>query len=65
MYAYNCIHTYGGIHNVFYVQLRSLALPFTVLEWTLPTVPRPTQSAAYKQSGASVPPIGAAESSEL
>ncbi|KAK4764333.1 hypothetical protein SAY87_013771 [Trapa incisa] len=24
--------------------LRSLALPFTVLEWTLPTVPRPLQS---------------------
>ncbi|KAK1418470.1 hypothetical protein QVD17_27615 [Tagetes erecta] len=44
------------------IMLRSLALPFTVLEWTLPTVPRPTQSAASKQSGASVPPIGAAES---
>ncbi|XP_054821637.1 uncharacterized protein LOC129320288 isoform X2 [Prosopis cineraria] len=29
--------------------LRSLALPFTVLEWTLPTVPRPAQSAAARQ----------------
>ncbi|KAK4784437.1 hypothetical protein SAY86_018805 [Trapa natans] len=26
------------------IMLRSLALPFTVLEWTLPTVPRPPQS---------------------
>ncbi|PKI79594.1 hypothetical protein CRG98_000069 [Punica granatum] len=26
------------------IMLRSLALPFTVLEWTLPTVPRPSQS---------------------
>ncbi|KAG8367427.1 hypothetical protein BUALT_Bualt16G0070700 [Buddleja alternifolia] len=26
------------------IMLRSLALPFTVLEWTLPTVPRPAQS---------------------
>lgn len=25
------------------MQLRSLALPFTVLEWTLPTVPRPAK----------------------
>ncbi|KAL0345325.1 UNVERIFIED_CONTAM: WD repeat-containing protein 11, partial [Sesamum radiatum] len=25
------------------IMLRSLALPFTVLEWTLPTVPRPAQ----------------------
>nr|GLL16899.1 WD repeat-containing protein 11 isoform X1 [Ipomoea trifida] len=24
------------------MQLRSLALPFTVLEWSLPTVPRPS-----------------------
>ncbi|KAL4564018.1 hypothetical protein LXL04_028068 [Taraxacum kok-saghyz] len=38
------------------VMLRSLALPFTVLEWTLPTVPRPTQSSASKQSEARVPP---------
>lgn len=37
------------------IMLRSLALPFTVLEWTLPTVPRP-QSGASKQSDASVPP---------
>ncbi|CAI0389271.1 unnamed protein product [Linum tenue] len=27
-----------------YNQLRSLALPFTVLEWTLPTVPKPVQN---------------------
>lgn len=26
------------------IMLRSLALPFTVLEWTLPTVPRPAQN---------------------
>ncbi|XP_057507898.1 uncharacterized protein LOC130790857 isoform X2 [Actinidia eriantha] len=26
------------------IMLRSLALPFTVLEWTLPTVPRPVQT---------------------
>nr|KAJ0197198.1 hypothetical protein LSAT_V11C700360200 [Lactuca sativa] len=38
------------------VMLRSLALPFTVLEWTLPTVPRPTQTAASKQSDTSAPP---------
>ncbi|KAK9055097.1 hypothetical protein SSX86_026177 [Deinandra increscens subsp. villosa] len=31
------------------IMLRSLALPFTVLEWTLPAVPRPSQSAS-KQS---------------
>ncbi|PRQ46333.1 putative transcription factor WD40-like family [Rosa chinensis] len=32
------------------IMLRSLALPFTVLEWTLPTVPRPPQNAPAKQS---------------
>ncbi|XP_061350716.1 uncharacterized protein LOC133295864 isoform X2 [Gastrolobium bilobum] len=32
------------------IMLRSLALPFTVLEWTLPTVPRPSKD---KTSGAS------------
>ncbi|KAI3781932.1 hypothetical protein L2E82_11960 [Cichorium intybus] len=32
------------------IMLRSLALPFTVLEWTLPTVPRPTHTGASKQS---------------
>ncbi|KAI3801828.1 hypothetical protein L1987_29945 [Smallanthus sonchifolius] len=32
------------------IMLRSLALPFTVLEWTLPSVPRPNQSGASKQS---------------
>ncbi|KAK7821723.1 hypothetical protein CFP56_037347, partial [Quercus suber] len=30
--------------------LRSLALPFTVLEWTLPTVPRPVQNGPSTQS---------------
>ncbi|KAL2929681.1 WD repeat-containing protein 11 [Bienertia sinuspersici] len=34
------------------IMLRSLALPFTVLEWTLPTVPRP--SASTKQSSVSL-----------
>ncbi|CAN0918250.1 WD repeat-containing protein 11 [Linum grandiflorum] len=32
------------------VMLRSLALPFTVLEWTLPTVPKPVQSGPSRQS---------------
>ncbi|CAI9298397.1 unnamed protein product [Lactuca saligna] len=32
------------------IMLRSLALPFTVLEWTLPTVPRPSHSGASRQS---------------
>ncbi|KAL4304588.1 hypothetical protein GQ457_10G016450 [Hibiscus cannabinus] len=32
------------------IMLRSLALPFTVLEWTLPTVPRPVQNGPSKQS---------------
>ncbi|CAH8306254.1 unnamed protein product [Eruca vesicaria subsp. sativa] len=31
------------------VMLRSLALPFTVVEWTLPAVPRPVQSGPSKQ----------------
>ncbi|KAF5805222.1 putative transcription factor WD40-like family [Helianthus annuus] len=35
------------------IMLRSLALPFTVLEWTLPAVPRPSQTGASKQSVAS------------
>ncbi|KAL6888632.1 hypothetical protein ACP4OV_009658 [Aristida adscensionis] len=30
------------------MMLRSLALPFTVLEWTLPAVPRPSQNASSK-----------------
>nr|XP_043621964.1 WD repeat-containing protein 11-like [Erigeron canadensis] len=34
------------------IMLRSLALPFTVLEWTLPTVPRPSHSGASKQPAA-------------
>ncbi|CAN1216934.1 WD repeat-containing protein 11 [Linum perenne] len=33
-----------------YNQLRSLALPFTVLEWTLPTVPKPVQNGPSRQS---------------
>lgn len=32
------------------IMLRSLALPFTVVEWTLPTVPRPTQNGPSKSS---------------
>ncbi|KAL5769027.1 hypothetical protein ACOSQ2_015810 [Xanthoceras sorbifolium] len=32
------------------IMLRSLALPFTVLEWTLPTVPRPVQNVPSRQS---------------
>uniref|UniRef100_A0A0E0CF81 Uncharacterized protein n=1 Tax=Oryza meridionalis TaxID=40149 RepID=A0A0E0CF81_9ORYZ len=35
------------------MMLRSLALPFTVLEWTLPSAPRPGQNAASKQSSTS------------
>ncbi|GLT26225.1 hypothetical protein SLA2020_013070 [Shorea laevis] len=35
------------------IMLRSLALPFTVLEWTLPTVPRPTQNGPSRQSSLS------------
>ncbi|KAF7806409.1 WD repeat-containing protein 11 isoform X1 [Senna tora] len=31
------------------IMLRSLSLPFTVLEWTLPTIPRPAQNAASRQ----------------
>lgn len=32
------------------MQLRSLALPFTVLEWTLPTVPKPVQNKPSRTS---------------
>ncbi|XP_041006551.1 LOW QUALITY PROTEIN: WD repeat-containing protein 11-like [Juglans microcarpa x Juglans regia] len=32
------------------IMLRSLALPFTVVEWTLPTVPRPSQTGSSRQS---------------
>ncbi|XP_062218149.1 uncharacterized protein LOC133918327 [Phragmites australis] len=35
------------------IMLRSLALPFTVLEWTLPAAPRPGQNASSKQSSTS------------
>ncbi|XP_059635123.1 uncharacterized protein LOC132277309 isoform X2 [Cornus florida] len=35
------------------IMLRSLALPFTVLEWTLPTVPRPVQTVPSRQSPSS------------
>ncbi|XP_043699328.1 WD repeat-containing protein 11-like isoform X2 [Telopea speciosissima] len=31
------------------IMLRSLALPFTVLEWTLPTAPRPVQNGPSRQ----------------
>ncbi|RVX11120.1 hypothetical protein CK203_013178 [Vitis vinifera] len=33
--------------------LRSLALPFTVLEWTLPTAPRPVQNGPSRQASSS------------
>lgn len=33
------------------IMLRSLALPFTVLEWTLPTVPRPSKDQLSGASG--------------
>ncbi|XP_020225694.1 WD repeat-containing protein 11 isoform X1 [Cajanus cajan] len=33
------------------IMLRSLALPFTVLEWTLPTVPRPSKDQTSGASG--------------
>ncbi|XP_071737207.1 uncharacterized protein [Rutidosis leptorrhynchoides] len=46
------------------IMLRSLALPFTVLEWTLPTVPRPTQSESAKQTEAAVPPDGMASTTD-
>uniref|UniRef100_A0A1D1YAN9 WD repeat-containing protein 11 n=1 Tax=Anthurium amnicola TaxID=1678845 RepID=A0A1D1YAN9_9ARAE len=32
------------------IMIRSLALPFTVMEWTLPTAPRPSQSGTLMQS---------------
>ncbi|KAM0932569.1 putative transcription factor WD40-like family [Dioscorea sansibarensis] len=32
------------------IMLRSLALPFTVLEWTLPSAPRPLQNGSSRQS---------------
>ncbi|KAK6941674.1 hypothetical protein RJ641_027051 [Dillenia turbinata] len=35
------------------IMLRSLALPFTVLEWTLPTAPRPVQNQPSWQSSLS------------
>ncbi|KAF4392022.1 hypothetical protein F8388_004351 [Cannabis sativa] len=35
------------------IMLRSLALPFTVLEWTLPTAPRPGQTGSAKPSSLS------------
>ncbi|PPR89025.1 hypothetical protein GOBAR_AA31666 [Gossypium barbadense] len=34
-------------------RLRSLALPFTVMEWTLPTVPRPVQKGPSRESSLS------------
>uniref|UniRef100_A0A2P2K3Z9 WD repeat-containing protein 11 n=1 Tax=Rhizophora mucronata TaxID=61149 RepID=A0A2P2K3Z9_RHIMU len=44
------------------IMLRSLALPFTVLEWTLPTVPRRVQNGPSKQlswSSKDSTPLGA------
>ncbi|TQD70992.1 hypothetical protein C1H46_043475 [Malus baccata] len=38
------------------IMLRSLALPFTVLEWTLPAVPRPAQNKPATQSSSSSSP---------
>ncbi|XP_012458986.1 uncharacterized protein LOC105779645 [Gossypium raimondii] len=35
------------------IMLRSLALPFTVMEWTLPTVPRPVQKGPSRESSLS------------
>ncbi|KAJ9688671.1 hypothetical protein PVL29_014362 [Vitis rotundifolia] len=35
------------------IMLRSLALPFTVLEWTLPTAPRPVQNGPSRQASSS------------
>ncbi|MBA0764375.1 hypothetical protein Gotri_013731 [Gossypium trilobum] len=46
------------------IMLRSLALPFTVLEWTLPTVPRPVQNGPSKQSPLSPNGNAAAASEE-
>ncbi|PPR83858.1 hypothetical protein GOBAR_AA36856 [Gossypium barbadense] len=46
------------------IMLRSLALPFTVLEWTLPTVPRPVQNGPSKQSPLSANGNAAAASEE-
>ncbi|OUZ99877.1 hypothetical protein BVC80_9067g66 [Macleaya cordata] len=47
------------------IMLRSLALPFTVLEWTLPTVPRPVQNGPSKQSSFSSKERTAAESAAV
>ncbi|KDP30267.1 hypothetical protein JCGZ_17049 [Jatropha curcas] len=59
------------------IMLRSLALPFTVLEWTLPTVPRTVQNGPSRQfswsskdqqpvtqDGASTPKTSSSESKE-
>lgn len=46
------------------MMLRSLALPFTVLEWTLPAAPRPSQNAASKQSSSSKERSGEATAAE-
>ncbi|EMS63946.1 WD repeat-containing protein 11 [Triticum urartu] len=45
------------------IMLRSLALPFTVLEWTLPAAPRPSQNAS-KQSSTSKEGTAAESSDE-
>lgn len=52
------------------MQLRSLALPFTVLEWTLPTVPKPAQKQPSRTSSflskdhGDSPPAGASSPSK-
>jgi len=52
------------------MQLRSLALPFTVLEWTLPTVPRPLPKdrpavVSTETSSPTKEAVAAADASEL
>lgn len=50
----------------FIMQLRSLALPFTVLEWSLPTVPRPSSKDHTAVSAeTSSPKASPLDSSEL
>lgn len=43
------------------MQLRSLALPFTVVEWTLPTVPRPVQNGPSRPSSTSTKDLAAVQ----
>lgn len=49
----SCRRSSGSMTFVIFLnclQLRSLALPFTVLEWTLPAAPRPSQNASKQSS---------------